>query len=422
MNSTPPSICHEDIYNFPFPYKLWIAVHSVTCEFIKWNIDGTQIQVHLMALDNYLNRPKSIFKVKSRSSFVTYLRSYAFQLNKTEVVDSQEATPQESSASVSVEFEAPKYSEVVMHFSHEHFLRHRIDLLARIRKTNDINAIAVGEEKPTSSSVNNGANGSEEDLCYRCIGSSSQLFRAHLKHQLILHFLSETKALQIKLKASEMKAMAKENIEGNEEDSVIELSAELFENPHDSVLYMGDEHRTAYAGFYGNCTNEQVFNFFGPYLPMYESENNDEGEKQIANLCPTEKPPSPPNGFEVKTMSNEEPAIPVESITQQNSPISVSFTTVVDLPSIQQNVTLTSSLEPIFIPDEDKNEDISMDEFIKFKEQSENQELNEPIEEQPKVKMEGNSCITQNNQENEDNFKSFFSHYRESLSLLYEKQ
>ncbi|GBP04994.1 E3 ubiquitin-protein ligase Ubr3 [Eumeta japonica] len=56
----------------------------------------------------------------------------------------------------------------------------------------------------------------------------------------------------------------------SEEEQVIELPVELFENPHDSVLNLGEDFLPEYAGYYGNCNNDQILNFFGEYLPMYE--------------------------------------------------------------------------------------------------------------------------------------------------------
>ncbi|XP_055843106.1 uncharacterized protein LOC129909950 [Episyrphus balteatus] len=421
-NENISSISRQYIYNFPFPYKLWIAVNSISCKFIKWNIDGTQIEVQLVALDSYLNSPMSIFTIKSRSTFVNHLRGYAFQLIKTEVKDIQ----RDQQGSPTGSLLSPIYSEIVMHFNHMHFLRHRIHLLANIRLVNSIPCPSVYEGDHQTTFMDN--NRLENDLCFKRMGSGSQLSKAQLKHQLVLNFLSEVKTLESKLKASESRSKAMEQ-EGNEEDSMIELSAELFENPHDSVLYMGDEHRTAYAGFYGNCTNEQVLKFFGPYLPMYENDNNDEGEKRIANLNLPGKPTSQSNGFEINYSVNEETTIiPSENVAQQNGPLPCTpLQPPLQFP--QPNISLpsvSSSLEPIFITeneqnDDEKDEDILMDEFIKFKEQTENQEsTTEPIE-KPDIKME-QVHNEHENEENETNFKNFFNQYRESLSLLYEKQ
>lgn len=402
------NLCHQDIYNFPFPHKLWIAVNSNSCAFIKWNTDGTQIELQLIALDNYLNRPLSIFKIKSRSSFVTHLREYSFQLNKTEEKDIQMdvhgITPSTASDQP---WQGPNYSEIVMYFSHVHFLRHRIDLLANIRP-NNLSPVEVKEEPECCFIKNNHLEG---DLCYKRIGSYSALAKAQLKHQLVLRFSSEVKALESKLKASELTSkLAREHGGKDEGESMIELSADLFENPHDSVLYMGDDHRTAYAGFYGNCTNEQVLKFFGPYLPMYENDNHEEGEKRVANLNPSEKLPSnPTHSFEINLQLNTDAQI----ASDENTHV---FSTTPDL--FQQNRSasnaVSSSLQPIFIPDEEKDEDISMDEFIKFKEHAENQPASD-------IKLE-NIGDTEKNEENETNFKNFFNQYHESLRLLYEKQ
>lgn len=409
---TAATLCHQDIYNFPFPHKLWIAVNSISCDFIKWNPDGTQIEVLLVALDNYLNKPLSIFKIKSRSAFVKYLHGYSFQLNKTEERDIMKeklrfAIPVSDKPWQGSNY---NYSEIIMHFSHVHFHRHRIDLLANVRPLKDFSLTLVTKDIPESFFIKN--NHLEGDLCYKRIGSYSTLAKAQLKHQLVLNFLSEVKTLEEKLKISElMSKVAKEQERKDDEEFMIELSADLFENPHDSVLYMGDEHRTAYAGFYGNCSNEQVLKFFGPYLPMYENDNNEEGEKRIANLNTSNKPPSQTNDI---SPTNEDVTIH-QSETQNLPTSSISMDVLQENHSILN--TASSSLEPIFIPDEDKDE-ISMDDFIKFKDHTEAINDSTPLTD---LKVE-NMSDSKENEENDTNFRNFFNQYRESLSLLYEKQ
>lgn len=104
------------------------------------------------------------------------------------------------------------------------------------------------------------------------------------------------------------------------------------------------------------------------------------------------------------------------------------------------SLNLSSTLEPIFKTDEDEDTnqifatssvnndielEISMEEFIKFKD-SNNQNLkNEPstfsndFPQMPSaIKME---ITDEEDSENEANFRNFFSQYRASLNLLYER-
>ncbi|KAM7350448.1 cookie monster [Cochliomyia hominivorax] len=453
MDPNIPYIIRQDIVNFPFPYKLWLVVHLDYCEFLRWNRDGTVILLDLVALEDYLNSTRSIFKIKNNSSFLQHLQEFQFErLN---------AKPEAE-------------EDLLLQYKHEHFQRHRLDLLAKIRRhtyqvlgeqTNSNTEDYSGATTKISKHVSERMLG---DLCFMFHGGLSKIKRSRLRFQTILQFHNEKRILKQKLKASESVQSSKNktvigNTLGSEDDQVIELPVDLFENPHDSVLYLSDDFRPEYAGYYGNCGKDQIVQFFGEYLPMYE-DGSMEVKKVGADNCGSSDNNSLITNTETSIMQNSSTPI---AITKPNILISTPNTI-----NPIYNLNFSSNLEPIYVtnaenlenidPNTNNNNnifsvthlnsnnfenetDISMDEFIKFKnaktenhiesyntnvencnssltqqqQQSEEKEDIKPFPQMPtSVQME----ITGDVKENEASFRNFFSQYRASLNLLYEKQ
>ncbi|TMW49958.1 hypothetical protein DOY81_004949 [Sarcophaga bullata] len=450
MDTNIAYISRPDILNFPFPYKLWLVIHLEYCDFLRWNRDGTVILLDLVSLEDYLNSNRSIFKIKNSSQFLEHLEEYKFErLN---------ATPEAE-------------EDLLLQYKNDNFQRHRLDLLAKIRRHSyQLLGDMSSEKQPENVGDHSTAIPKRVsdrmlgDLCFMSHGGLSRIKKSRIRFQTMLHFYNETRILKEKLLASDagQRRKSRSDVTSNrssvtEEDQVIELPVELFENPHDSVLNLGEDFRPEYAGYYGNCSKEQISRFFGDYLPKYE-----DGSMEVRKIVADN---STDNGFNASNaFNNSDPNIiqyyPT-NIIENNPNISVTNT---DTGNSIINLNFSSNLEPIFKTTEsnetihlsdpngnntysvtqinannfDTETDIAMEEFIKFKDKqhqetfsNNTQEINETEKETCKdeetnefpqmpaaVKME----ITEDVKENEANFRNFFSQYRASLNLLYERQ
>lgn len=258
MDANYPCVTRQDILNFPFPYKLWLIVNLDYCDFLRWNRDGTVVLLDLVSLEDYLNSTRSIFRIKNSSSFLQHLDEFKFKrINST-----------------------PEAGEdILLQYQNDNFQRYRLDLLGKIRrhtyqligqlpndncqqsfentnkKTDNVDFHYTGITKYVSQRMMG-------DLCFMFHGGLSKIKKSRLRFQTILHFNNEQRILKEKLQTSESTP---------EEEQVIELPVELFENPHDSVLNLSEDIVPEYAGYYGNCSKDQIMQFFGEYLPMYEN-------------------------------------------------------------------------------------------------------------------------------------------------------
>ncbi|XP_065365346.1 uncharacterized protein comr [Calliphora vicina] len=464
MDTNYPYITRQDIVNFPFPYKLWLVVNLEHCDFLRWNRDGTVVLLDLVDLEDYLNSTRSIFKIKNSSTFLQHLEEFKFErLN---------ATPEAE-------------EDLLLQYRNENFQRHRLDLLAKIRRHTyqligqlaiDNCAESEGGTKKFSNNVDDESanipklvsNRMLGDLCFMFHGGLSKIKRSRLRFETLLHFHNEQRILKEKLKASESFQTLKTKPDvsmGSSaispyEDQVIELPIELFENPHDSVLNLGADFRPEYAGYYGNCSKDQILQFFGEYLPMYE-DNSVEVKKIVTDNSTASGNNTLPIIAEPNIMQYSSPNVTENPNIYISTPIATNFV---------HNLNFSSNLEPIYITNEnseninpnngntsndftvtqlnssclDNEADISMDEFIKFKDsRSENltvdcPEINNAADDcaayssYPPEQVDTNAFpqmptsiqkeISEDVKENEANFRSFFSQYRASLNILYERQ
>ncbi|XP_036318120.1 uncharacterized protein LOC118733052 [Rhagoletis pomonella] len=432
-------VTRQDILNFPFPYKLWLVVHLDFYDFLRWNRDGTVILLDLVALEDYLNSTHSIFKIKNRSIFLEHLEQFKF--------DRLNATPEAE-------------EDLLLQYKNENFQRHRLDLLAKIRRHTYqlLGEIDKAEKNVRTDTTVQLQRLAEElkyrqvadrmlgDLCFMSHGGLSNIQKSRLRFQTILCFQNETRILEEKLQASDECAaiqaqqrrlksdgLGRAGVASAEEEQVIELPVDLFENPHDSVLHLGEDFRPEYAGYYGNCGKEQVLHFFGDYLPMYE-DGSMEVKKIVAEICPNQQNNSSNELLDGMAQPGETDyglAIPqTPSLSQQSL----------------TSLNLSSTLEPIFnnddeddvndnLPNSENNPnicsmretetEISMEEFIKFKSNIKEDlktnytETERDFPQMPAaVKME---IADESDSANEANFRNFFSQYRASLNLLYER-
>ncbi|XP_053948262.1 uncharacterized protein LOC128856871 [Anastrepha ludens] len=434
-------VTRQDILNFPFPYKLWLVVHMDFCDFLRWNRDGTVILLDLVALEDYLNSTRSIFKIKNRSTFLEHLEQFKF--------DRLNATPEAE-------------EDLLLQYKNENFQRHRLDLLAKIRrhtyqllgnieKTDGIcgtETAAQLQQMSEELKYRQVADRMLGDLCFMSHGGLSKIQKSRLRFQTVLGFQNETRILEEKLQASDEYAaiqaqqrrlksdvLGRTSIGATEEEQVIELPVDLFENPHDSVLHLGDDFRPEYAGYYGNCSKDQVLHFFGDYLPMYE-DGSMEVKKILAEICPTNQHTISSNKGQLCMQAQI-----IDSDYSLTSTLSESISQ-----QIVPTLNLSSTLEPIFKNDEEEDvnnnlltndnngnicslgeteAEISMDDFIKFKSNIKEDikincaETGKDFPQMPAaVKME---IADESDSENEANFRNFFSQYRASLNLLYER-
>uniref|UniRef100_A0A1A9WWL9 HSF-type DNA-binding domain-containing protein n=1 Tax=Glossina brevipalpis TaxID=37001 RepID=A0A1A9WWL9_9MUSC len=461
-------ITRQDILNFPFPYKLWLVIHLDFCDFLCWNRDGTVLLLDLVALEDYLNSTRSIFHIKNRSVFLTHLEEFQFErLN---------AIPEAG-------------EDILLQYKNKNFQRHRLDLLAKIRRcafrmsneeSTDKGAISKNKSMINKSSETFNSRAAERmkgDLCFMIHGSLSKIQKSRLRFQTVLNFQNETRILEEKLQASDEVAaqqrLAKSklnrgggrgrNNSGLDEEQVIELPVELFENPHDSILHLGDDFRPEYAGYYGTCSKELITRFFGDYLPTYE-----DGSIEI------KKNVTEPGVFNISELHTERVKSPQAQISEDITLLGRINNSTRAIQRSLPTLNFSSALEPIFKSEEEQENvnyaqegvsvtainqncmdtevDISMDEFIKFKDISYINSISSPngdyddmkaLEiDYSNVKVEETASVSpqpvefpqmptaikmeiidqEDNEENEANFRNFFSQYRASLNLLYERQ
>uniref|UniRef100_A0A1A9UZQ1 HSF-type DNA-binding domain-containing protein n=1 Tax=Glossina austeni TaxID=7395 RepID=A0A1A9UZQ1_GLOAU len=227
----PLHITRQNIMNFPFPYKLWLVVHLDFCDFLRWNGDGTVILLELGALQDYLNSTRSIFHIKNRSIFLTHLEEFQFErLNMM-----------------------PGAGEVLLlQYKNENFKRHRLDLVAKIRRStyifadkstdmgggvfnnDDANKNKNAAHKPFDVVNTRAAGRMMEDLCFMFHGGLSEIQKSRLCFQTILNF----------------QYMTRRGKGGNvtDEEQVIDLPTVGFENPYDSVLKLQNDFHPEYGG------------------------------------------------------------------------------------------------------------------------------------------------------------------------------
>lgn len=271
-------ITRPDIMNFPFPYKLWLVVHLDFCDFLRWNRDGTVILLELVAMEDYLNSTRSIFHIKNRSIFLTHLEEFQFERLNMMPEDGE---------------------DLLLQYKNENFKRHRLDLVAKIRRStyiftnestdvggkvfnnDDVNKNKNAPHKPFDAVNTGAAERMMGDLCFKSHGGLSEIQKSRLRFQTVLKFQYMTRMLQEKLQASNELTAQQHRIKSKlgrgksssvtNEEQVIDLPADLFENPHDSVLKLQNDFRPEYAGYYGNCSKELIKRFFGDYLPTYDN-------------------------------------------------------------------------------------------------------------------------------------------------------
>uniref|UniRef100_A0A1B0AHV9 HSF-type DNA-binding domain-containing protein n=1 Tax=Glossina pallidipes TaxID=7398 RepID=A0A1B0AHV9_GLOPL len=468
-------ITRQDIMNFPFPYKLWLVVHLDFCDFLRWNRDGTVILLELVGLEDYLNSTRSIFHIKNRSIFETHLKEFQFErLNMM-----------------------PEAAEdVLLQYKNENFRRHRLDLVAKIRRStyvfankstdvgggvlsnDDVKKNKNAPHKPFDVVNTRAAERMKGDLCFKSHGGLSEIQKSRLRFQTILKFQYMTRKLQEKFQASNELTAQQHRIKAKlgrgkgsnvvNEEQVTQLPADLFENPHDSVLKLQNDFRPEYAGYYGNCSKELITRFFGDYLPTYDNytpANEDcsmEAKKVEVESWTSNSNVLPPEREQLSQPQNEKYVVGLPlGMTSSSTPIGQR-----NLPTLN----FSSGLEPIYEADEEQGNvnciqegvsvtqihqsgmdievDVFMDEFLKFKGDSYRNLISRPIRD-PETKSQDinySNAVTEqaaapaqrsefpqmpaaaemeitdqeDNKENEVNFRNFFSQYRASLNLLYE--
>ncbi|XP_073835672.1 cookie monster [Musca autumnalis] len=383
LNISCANITRPDILNFPFPYKLWLVINLEYCEFLRWNRDGTIILLDLSGLESYLNSMRSVFKIKNCSVFLQHLKEFNFERLNVQLEDEE---------------------DLLLQYKHANFQRYRLDLLANVRRVTTTNNQEnqcpnsnydkaenyPGDTKKCSVSTNNSrkfANRMMGDLCFMSHGSLSKIQKSRLRFQTVFNFESESRILREKLRISDEIAernknsrLAKTPLRGNkagltndDQDQVIEVSADLYENPHDSVLTFADDFRPEYAGYYGSVSKEMLVNFFGEYLPTY-AEGTMEVQKVIAESSAANKTPMTTDVHSDATISTDMPFPP--------NTINENFQTTNDMQHF------SSKLQPIYKKENeprntfddqsefhifsenlstDQDTEISMDEFLKFK-------------------------------------------------------
>lgn len=279
--SSQSYLTRQDILNFPFPYKIWICVHLETCDCLYWNRDGTVLLLDLVALEAYLNSQKSIFIIKNCSNFLQTLKEFQFErLN---------AMPETA-------------EDLVLQFSNVNFQRHRLDLVPKIRKTynqlldKNKGKQLMGHNGKTNKSSEGDALAKKRmtgDLCFMEYGSLSQIQASRVRFQTIINFENEKKNLERKIRMSHERNKINRQRLANRaggagsgavaDEEVIELSVDIFENPHDSTLKLNADSYYDYAGYYGNCHKNLILNFFGDYLPKYENDSKQVKKMEVVN-------------------------------------------------------------------------------------------------------------------------------------------
>lgn len=258
--SNPPAsqFIREDVMNLRFPYKLRILIENPN-KVVSWGRDGTTVLLDYVALNVYLSSSVSIFKSKTGYKFLRQLTSHGFERLSSEHEDKKELNT----------------DGVILIYQHENFLRNREDLVGKIQKVN-------GEQKQmpksTCPTLSYEQNQRPQDPCLRKVRPLTPIERARLHLRILLQMQNENYMLNKKLSDCEQKSPSSAV-------SVIELPADAFENPFDSISQF--EENPEYAGYYGNATTEQIKQFFDEYLPIYAQAN---GEFQgllseLDNLC-----------------------------------------------------------------------------------------------------------------------------------------
>uniref|UniRef100_A0A1B0BK21 HSF-type DNA-binding domain-containing protein n=1 Tax=Glossina palpalis gambiensis TaxID=67801 RepID=A0A1B0BK21_9MUSC len=463
------NITRQDIMSFPFPYKLWIVIHLDFCDFVHWNRDGTVILLELVALEDYLNSTRSIFYIKNRSIFLTHLEEFQFQRLNT----------------------MPEVGEILLlQYKNENFKRHRLDLVPKVRRStyhifadksmnmgggafnnDDLNKNKNASHKPFDAFNTRAAERMKGDLCFMFHGGLSEIQKSRLHFQTILQFQSMTHMLQEKLEASNKLTAKPHRIKPKlgrrkcsnvaTEEQVIELPADIYENPNDSVLKLQNDFRPEYAGYYGNCSKELIVRFFGDYLPTAKEDCAMEAKKVEVESWTSNINVLPPEREQLSQTETQKyvDGLPLD-MTSTSTPIGQR-----NLPTLK----FSSGLEPIFKADEgqdnvncieegitgrqthqnsmDTEVDAFMDEFLNFKGGSYKNLITRPIRdaetksqdinysnaiaeqaaapaqrpEFPQMPAAAKMEITdEEDKENEVNFRNFFSQYRASLNLLYE--
>ncbi|XP_075156345.1 uncharacterized protein LOC142229647 [Haematobia irritans] len=441
------TLSRYDIMQFPFPYKLWLIVNMESYDFFRWNRDGTVVLVDLNGLEDYLHTCSSVFKIKNLSCFLQHLEDFKFDR-------------------LTIEPDAGE--DILLQYQHGHFQRHRMDLLANIRRSTyqDIGSYKINE---SNSSMNKEhlahpdvnrckAQRILDDVCFANHGRLSEIQKSRLNFLLVMNFENETNLLNEKLMVSHKSA----NI--SEDDNIIELSADLFENPVDSVLNINNPE---YAGYYGINDKQKLGNFFGAYLPMYDGVTTDICKEDKFNSLSNNSNETMDSNYNYELL-NQQPSCSnqIEMNECIAGPAIQELHTALPNVNYSSHVNYSSELEPIFkiennqenaifmecIPQTtDDDVELSMEEFIKFKDPLELNNENGPISDHVKTIQPETANSTKEISENmlsslvneqypqmpvdvklgiennlskgndEANFRSFFSQYRASLNVLNER-
>ncbi|KAL5275786.1 hypothetical protein ACFFRR_001564 [Megaselia abdita] len=356
------ALTHEDIINFPFLYKVFLVASS-TEPSVEWLLNETEIKINIGEFENFLNDEKSIFKCKKFSTFSQTMSFCGFDQNQV------------------------KTSETI--FKHKHFQKNRLDLITKL-----INSLSdkefqerfVGDETKLNYSIlRRQTNG---DPCLKGLYSLQNIEKHRLSFETRLAFCAESLNLQKKIKESD------KNVSENQ-GNFIELPVELFENPQESVS--GFEEHRCYAGFYGDAKTSDIRNFFDDYLPVYANQEYDErmfkDDDEDSKATEVVEPPS------------------LEEASRINFNFSAESLKVVEQSPPE---TPKNSLEPIFTPEAD--EDLSMEDFLKFKENKDKEEGKDAELESKEAEDE----VKDKSEEKKEGDQNFFNQYRESINLLYD--
>ncbi|XP_061392680.1 uncharacterized protein LOC133328137 [Musca vetustissima] len=472
LNISSTNISRSDIINFPFPYKLWLVINMDFCEFLRWNRDGTVALLDLPSMQEYLNSMRSIFKIKNCSVFLQHLVEFKFERLNVQPEDDE---------------------DIILQYKHESFQRYRLDLLANVRRVSTkecLDSKKDAEESPSNKEAQNPqAMISEKlskrmlgDLCFMSHGSLSEIQKSRLRFQTIFNFQNETRLLREKIRIADEIAERNKRSRlvspiGNnsrtamDDDQVIEVSADLYENPHDSVLNFADDFRPEYAGYYGNVSKDMLVNFFGEYLPTY-ADGTMEVQKIIADNSGTQTTIAADTNADA--VISYDMAIPTTNDQAMNdlhfsSALQPIFKTENnEHKSLYENQTEFHIFSENVVNINDNGNEIALDEFLKFKDPlalhsndvvEENKEnintetdLNEFLQFKDPLSLENNHIMEENkekfnempqcskncyntytkgaypklkldenkNKEDEANFRSFFRQYKASLNLLYD--
>ncbi|CAD7090291.1 unnamed protein product [Hermetia illucens] len=434
-SSQPASqFTREDVMNLRFPYKLRILIEKPN-KVVSWGRDGTTVLLDYVALNVYLSSSGSIFKSKTGYKFLRQLTSHGFKRLSSEHEDKKELNP----------------DGVILEYQHESFHRNREDLVGKIQKV-------TGEQKQmpksTCPTLSHEQNQRPQDPCLCKVRPLTPIERARLHLRILLQMQNENYMLNKKLSDCEQKSPSSAV-------SVIELPADAFENPFDSISQF--EENPEYAGYYGNATTEQIKQFFDEYLPIYAQANGEEVTDRQTTQC-SQKEPQPKSFSSSSSFSYVVPTEPSEDLaTDLSSNLSnfqIKYSVNLDTTNDNKEYTLNILEEtcsriassdlaadaamPSYIDCENptdasaRDEDISMDEYLKFKTNSEKTddgygEVAGTVDDIKREIVDDNvNCDTlekmaqmssgadMEDDSSENNFKNFFNQYRESINLLYD--